>query len=90
MLRLAGDLVETGSASQSRTGRAPGPLTALAQFRLSSCGQRKIRAVAAHAEHDWPAIGVGPDQDDDKLLFVLSFGASLVASIGLLIYLLIR
>jgi hypothetical protein len=46
--------------------------------------------VAAHAEHDWPADGTGPDPDGDKLLFALSIGASLVASIGLLIYLLVR
>jgi hypothetical protein len=34
--------------------------------------------------------GAGPDQDDDKLLFALSLGASLIAAIGLLIFLLVR
>ena len=45
---------------------------------------------SAQAKHGWPANGARPDHNDDKLLFALSLGASLVAAIGLLIFLLVR
>ena len=39
---------------------------------------------------EWPAKGVGPSQNDDRFLFVLSLTVGLLAALGTVLYLALR